>query len=101
MDQDMPPHLNQNDNSYQYELIGMLFNSKGDCIAHNKHATKWFNKREAIQKAAFNFQKPAGAKYYMLCLHLQSGVNGVATGTFPTRGMAIVGVGSMSEESGK
>jgi hypothetical protein len=42
MDQPMPPHLNKNDNCYQYELIVVLFNSRGVCMAHNKHATKWF-----------------------------------------------------------
>ena len=101
MDQDMPPYLNQHDNCYQYELIGMLFNGKGNCIQHARHATKWFNKKEAMHKQVFNFQKPAGAKYYLLCLHLQSGMHGVARDTFPSRGMAIVGVGSVLEEKGK
>jgi hypothetical protein len=53
------------------------------------------NKKEAIHKAVFNFQKPVAAKHYLLCLHLQSGVNGVATDVFPGRGMAIVSVGSL------
>jgi hypothetical protein len=101
MDQSMPLCLNQNDNCYQYELIGMLFNSKGVCVQHARHTTKWFNKKEALHQEVFNFQKPAAAKHYLLCLHLQGGVNGVARDMFPSRGMAIVGVGPVLEESDK
>lgn len=101
MDQHIPPHLNKNDDCYQYEIIVMLFNSKGVCIQHARHATKWLNKKEVLHKEVFNFQKPTAAKHYLLCLHLQGGTNGVATDTFPSRGMAIVSAGSLLEESGK
>ncbi len=86
----MPPHLNKNDNCYQYELIVLLFNSKGVCIQHALHQTIWMDKKDKINKQVFSFQKPVQTKYYLLCMHLKSGVNGIVTDTFPSRGMAIV-----------
>jgi hypothetical protein len=94
--QNTPLHLHKNDNCYQYELIAMLFNSKGVCVLHTTHETKWFNKKEVMHKEVCTIQKPAIAKHYLLCLHLQSGINGIATDTLATRGMAIVYVGSVS-----
>jgi hypothetical protein len=88
----MPPHLNKNDNCYQYELIVLMFNTSGVCIQHEILRTKWFTKKEAIRKDVFSFQKPANAKYYLLSLHLRGGLNGVATDTFASRGMALVSV---------
>jgi len=86
----MPPHLNKNDDSYQYELIILLFNSKGACVHHEAEQTKWFKGKEKPDMQVFNFQKPANAKHYLLCLHLQGGKNGIATGTFGSRGMAVM-----------
>jgi hypothetical protein len=101
MHQNAPPHLNKNDNCYQYELIAMLFNSKGVCVQHTMYKTKWFNKKEAIHKEVYTIQKPAIAKHYLLCLHLQTGINGIATDTLATRGMAIVAAGLVAEERDK
>jgi hypothetical protein len=98
MHQNTPPHLNKNDNCYQYELIAMLFNSEGVCVQHTMHETKWFNKKEAIHKEVYTIQKPEIAKHYLLCLCLQSGINGIASDTLATKGMAIVSAGSVLRE---
>ena len=86
----MPPHLNKKDNCYQYELFVLLFSGKGVCIQHAMQQTKWINDKEAPGKQVFNFEKPANTKYYLLCLHLQGGINGIATDVLGSRGMALM-----------
>ena len=86
----MPPHLNKNDNCYQYALIALLFNAKGVCIHHSSASTAWVSKNEKINTFEFSFEKPAGTKYFLLCLELKGGVNGIETGTLASRGMMIV-----------
>ena len=53
-------------------------------------ATAWRYKKEEMREEVFSFQKPSNAKYYLLCSQLQGGVNGVATDTFASRGMAVI-----------
>ena len=87
----MPPCLNKHDNCYQYEIIVLLFNSKGICVQHAVQATGWFNEKEIFNKHVFNFDTPVKVKYYLLCLALQGGINGIARDIFASKGMRIVG----------
>jgi hypothetical protein len=86
----MPPHLHKNDNCYQYSLIVLLFNSKGICVQHSVQQTEWRNKNEKVYAFDFSFEKPARAKYYLLCLELKGGKDGIATDTLASRGIVIV-----------
>lgn len=85
----MPPHLN-NGNCYQYTLVVLMLNSKGVCLQHSVATTEWINKNEKLNTFDFSFEKPARAKYFLFCLELKGGVNGVATNTLASRGIVIV-----------
>ena len=86
----MPPHLNKNDNCYQYTLIALLFNAKGICIHHSSASTAWVGKNEKTNAFEFIFEKPAGTKYSLFCLELKGGKDSIATDTIASRGMVIL-----------
>lgn len=86
----VPPHLHKKDNCYYYSLIVLLFNNKGVCVQQGMQATEWIDKKDILRNKVFRFQKPAGVKFWLLCLELNGGVDGAATNTLASRGMMIV-----------
>jgi hypothetical protein len=92
---EVPSGLLKNSNCRHFELIVPLFDVTGACVQHDVQQTRWLYNNDARIEQIFQFNKPQAAVHYLICLHLQSGVNDIATDVLAGRGMAIVGVGGM------
>ena len=89
------PSLTKGDNSYCYEAILFLFNSKAKAVSHATAVTAWFDKKTATGKQVLPFTKAKNAMYYMVCLHIQGGHDSIASGNLASRGMQVVTVGKV------
>jgi hypothetical protein len=93
---DAMPGLYKNDNCQRYELIVLLFDASGLCVQHDVQQTRWLYDNDIRIEQIFQFNKPESAVHYLVCLHLQTGVNGIASDVLAARGMAIAIAGDLN-----
>ena len=92
-----PLHFKGTDNAYCYEVPVLFFTDEGKEIGYELMHSKWFKKDAAIGTIDFAFDIPKNTAFYLLCLRLHGGKNGVVTGHLASEGMGVVKAGKVSD----
>ena len=81
---------NKKYDGYRYIIIMAFFNVVGACVYHDAQPSEEIPATVALQKFSFVFDKPAKAKYCLLCLHLQLIIKGEPSTVLAGNGMRVV-----------
>jgi len=88
------PHFAKPVEGYCYDVIVLFFNKEGKATGSETARSRWIKYDEASGELAFTFSIPACSAFYLLCLRLHTGNNGVPTNGIMSQGMRII----MSDE---
>jgi len=97
LEEEVPPYFKKPVTAYCYDVIILFFDNTGKAKGSEEARSRWMNNNEVSGDLYFTLPKPAGSVFYLLCLRLHTGNNGVPTNGITSQGMMVVCSGEVDE----